>query len=115
MEIAGGKLIGFQLVRHPWGPECLYGIIPDDGSGNMDEVFSVESEKMEEEEVQKLIQAHFDAEHARRKAILEERVVPEPMAQVVTKEVVEAYLKSEKYIRADQSIEQVKTEMAKVG
>lgn len=105
MDLKNYTLVAYKLIQRPWGPECRYTVARLNGS-HINEVISIPNLKIDEMSLATLI-----LESLKRVDI--PYVLEPPFPQILTKESVEEYLRIEGYIKPEQTLEMVKTQMIK--
>ena len=106
LEVKGYKYLSSKIVPRPWGTELRFAMVDDVTGREFNEVIIVDNDKLSDEELSLLVESHLS------KFSNVEVVTPiEPV--VLDKKSVEKYLRDNLYIKEAQTIDDVKTEMAK--
>jgi hypothetical protein len=107
------KLVGVEYIQHrfcnrPWGWECQFTAAKPDGS-HINEVIQVESNKIDEADLAKLIQLRCDAALVVPDAPVDVRQAEIDAAVAAKEAEIKAMLVAKELITSDQEIEDVKT------
>lgn len=107
MEIKNYKYIQHTITPRKWGAECQFTV--SDTIGKMyDDVISIPSTKIEEKELQTLIENKLMQ--------LSVQQIPDiPPFKEISGEEVETYLRDNLIIKSKHTLDMVKTAMAKVA
>jgi len=106
IEVKGYKYLSSKIVPRPWGTELRFAMVDDITGREFNEVIIVDNDKLTDEELSSLVESHLS------KFSNVEVVTPiEPV--VLDKKSVEKYLRDNLYIKAEQTLDTVKSEMAK--
>jgi hypothetical protein len=108
VKLTGVEYIQHRFINRPWGVECQFTAAKPDGT-HINEVIKVESAKIEEADLAKLVQARCDAALVVPDAPVDTRQAEIDAAVAAKEAEIKTLLVAKELITAEQTIYDVKT------